>query len=1219
VSIADASSSAGEELLFGRFEVRQELGIGAFGRVLLCFDRDSSSEVALKELHRVGGDAILHFKKEFRSLADVHHPNLVRMHELLGGEGAWAMVLEYVPGTDFLSYVRDETKPYGFDETRLREGWIELVHGLTALHTLGLMHRDVKPHNVRVTPEGRVVLLDFGLVAYVEQQPYVSVDKAAGTISYMAPEQSIQGPLGPPIDFYALGVLIYQALTGRLPFEGTATQILIEKHQTIPVAPCVRVPGISSELSELCMKLLARTPAERATARDVLAVLASGPSLSEPPLLVTDSELFIGRERELSLLEDKLRLAVRSGLQVVLIEGESGIGKSALMQRFGSACGSDETPPLVLRGRCHAAELIGYKAFDGAIDALSSHLKALDERVCRTLLPHESELLPVLFPVLGRVRAIGHASHALRPPRVDRYAMFSAAAELFARVSQMRPLLLLIDDLQWADEASFLLLKHLLSRAPEIAMCVVATVRDASPASDVKLKALDFLRTHKCTTVLQLGGLEANEAVSLAQALARSSEDRAEVDALARESSGHPMFMTELARADAVEGGSLKGRLDSALMRRARGLDRAQQHALELICVAGAPLPVTALREALGVASESAQIVLTKLSAQRLARRASRGAFVCYHERIREALLASLGQETRRARHRQLAHAFETAEQHEPARIAYHWIEVREHERALPWLKKAAAEAEHGGAYERAVVHYEQLLSLEGGTLSHAERHALALLLADALAAAGRCAESAHVLLSALQQASEDESRELSIRAAQRLLQAGSVDEGLAASRKACRLLSIPWPTSRLTIGARMLLNRARVRSLVSELDAGALPLSQLNAARDNDQLDALRRIVTPMLWADLMRFSELQSRYARAALRSGQAEHMAVALYGELSARAMQQPDDAASRSILSHARALRKSADSAELRALECYHRGLSATFTGNFREAESLLAQSERVFATERPGAVWELANARSMLLSVWRARGEYRRHATSAQRWIDDARLRGDRFAEAAFSVSGLGSCRHLQADQPGEAGAEIVSLMAPWRSGAPGIQQFAELVALEEVRAYRAARGHALENEDAHRQAVRRFERSLLHRMPFMRETLSAALLRTALIRACAKRNDAARLAEARALHKSLRSARGVIGAAAYVFYAAQLALLSGATTEAAELAKSARARFANIGFVEEHFAELLHAYASQAEDRTARRVKLLAWLESQGWKAPENALYSLLAVSTTFQ
>src|SRR5262249_41072246 len=147
------------------------------------------------------------FKREFRALADVNHPNLIGLHTLEADGGQWFFTMDLLAGTNFLSHVR----PGGVvDEGRLRAALAQVVTGVMALHARGVIHRDLKPTNVLVTDEGRVVLLDFGLVVELERAgSSASSQQGAGTAEYMAPEQAAGLPVKAPADWYAVGVMLY--------------------------------------------------------------------------------------------------------------------------------------------------------------------------------------------------------------------------------------------------------------------------------------------------------------------------------------------------------------------------------------------------------------------------------------------------------------------------------------------------------------------------------------------------------------------------------------------------------------------------------------------------------------------------------------------------------------------------------------------------------------------------------------------------------------------------------------------------------------------------------------------------------------------------------------------------------------------------------------------------------------------------------------------------
>ena len=144
------------------------------------------------------------------------------------------------------------------------------LDGVIAIHASGRLHRDIKPSNVMVTPEGRVVLLDFGVVGELGKGSERVEDMVLGTPAYMAPEQARASLVGPPADFYAIGVMLYEALTGQLPFDGAPEEVLFAKQQGRPRPPGEIVDGVPADLGALCLDLLAPAPQDRPEGHEIL-------------------------------------------------------------------------------------------------------------------------------------------------------------------------------------------------------------------------------------------------------------------------------------------------------------------------------------------------------------------------------------------------------------------------------------------------------------------------------------------------------------------------------------------------------------------------------------------------------------------------------------------------------------------------------------------------------------------------------------------------------------------------------------------------------------------------------------------------------------------------------------------------------------------------------------------------------------------------------------
>jgi len=210
----------------GDYRILGELGRGGMGIVYEAVHGQRGDHVALKTLPILDGAALHLFKREFRVLADVNHPHLIGLHTLEADAGQWFFTMDLVEGTTFLNYVRPDGV---LDETRLRRSLFQLVRGVMALHGQHIIHRDLKPSNVMVTSDGHVVVLDFGLALEedgVRQNQSLSGASIAGTPNYMAPEQAASARVTPASDWYAIGVMLYEALSGSLPFEGSMLQVL---------------------------------------------------------------------------------------------------------------------------------------------------------------------------------------------------------------------------------------------------------------------------------------------------------------------------------------------------------------------------------------------------------------------------------------------------------------------------------------------------------------------------------------------------------------------------------------------------------------------------------------------------------------------------------------------------------------------------------------------------------------------------------------------------------------------------------------------------------------------------------------------------------------------------------------------------------------------------------------------------------------------------------
>ncbi len=661
----------------GRYDVLGTIGHGGMGTVYDAIEREHGARVALKTLTNLDPASLVRFKNEFRSVADLSHPNLVPVYEL-GVEGdLWFFTMDRLDGVDLLTWLRGtqtdtagvgvsapsaptlheirEALPMFEPPTpapapsipKLREAFAQLYRGVHALHQAGLLHLDLKPSNVLVTRDGRVVVLDFGLVRPIGSKGvWMTPGKLEGSISgtpaWMAPEQFSGERVGEPADWYAVGLMLYQALTGvpACPL-GDPTAIAYARTYLPVVPPHEVVRDVPEDLSALAVSLLASDPDTRPTGAQLVGE-APPPEPVRPTL--------IGRDTERAWLAAALGEATSGRAAIVHVTGPSGVGKSALVRALGDDARARGA--LVLRGRCYERESVPYNGFDGLVDELAAHLAATE-----ISLPAWFPELARVFPVLASLDDTPVAA-AITAPEVRRRATI-ALRELIGRLAARQPLVIAIDDLQWADADSAALLDQLIA-APMAGGLVLATTHRPEEAADnwpiarhLADARADAGRSDRRCLELALAPLAPADAARLAAASGAPPELAA---AIAAEAGGVPFFVEELAR-QAEHGTGIS--LDAAVARRIAALPAHERALVETLAVASAPVPVAAAFAAAGLTGGALRAMwsLRERSLIRATGVRATDRVELQHDRVREVTLGGLAPERRDALHLALGRA----------------------------------------------------------------------------------------------------------------------------------------------------------------------------------------------------------------------------------------------------------------------------------------------------------------------------------------------------------------------------------------------------------------------------------------------------------------------------------------------------------------------------------------------------------------------------------
>ena len=1063
-----------------RFQLVRLIGHGGMGVVYEAFDTVNGAAVALKLLPLVSPDSLSRFKREFRGVADIRHRNLVRLGELVAHDAQWFFTMELVDGIDLVSYVRGmessppmtpvyqlspgatastvagptaptapPVAPVSATDARLRQAMAQLARGLTALHEAGCVHRDVKPSNVLMTREGRGVLLDFGLTSTSSDETTLV---GAGTPIYMAPEQALAGPVTQAADWYAFGVILFELLTGRLPFEGRPHEILYRKqHGRAPrVATLVMDPP--ADLAALCDRLLDPDPARRATGAEVVA-LFSIPAPAEErraPLADEIEVAVVGRARELAALTAALEdVRAGRGPRAVILRGESGVGKSSLVRAFLESSSLGDT--FLFTARCYERELVPFKAIDGLVDALTRELRRLDADAVASLVPRRADLLLQAFPVLGRVPAFAGARRvplALDPAEV-RGSMFGAFRELVTAMGRRAPIVAFIDDLQWTDRDSVALLGDLLAgREDAPRLLLVGTVRTATTVETGAAPARLFpAETHEQS--LAVANLDPDAARALAHELLVAlgvPHAEQEMARLAQESAGHPLFLRELTRrARAAPGDGLPVTLESVLRTRISELPAAAVKLLRVLAIAGAPVPLRLVRRAAALDGADTARMLDDLRASRLVHSGSeRGdEFVdIAHDRVRQVVVRTLtSAEEAKQVHQRLAESFEHSG--DVLGAGEHWREAGAPERAAVHFATAARRAAEALAFDRAASHYTSALAM--GVWSDERRNELLVSLADALSNAGRGPAAAGHNLAAAERSTGARALDLRRRAVEELLRAGNVDEGLAAAATAVEAAGLAFARSplrallwlRAVLRARGLRFRRRGPDDIT--------------ARDLARIDLCWSLSSGLGLTDHFQGAYFQARGLLLALRSGDPSRVARGIAAEAAYAAAVGRHHRAS----FHLERATRLADETGLPhtvGIVALMKGLSNHLNGMFARGLEHLAVAERLFRERCVGTHWELSAVRQYSLECLYYLGELPRFESATTDGIKEAHDRGSLYAATTLRT-GLTNAVWLLRDEPGRARTELDEAMKLWSSQGYHVQHWYELIARTQIDLY----------------------------------------------------------------------------------------------------------------------------------------------------------------------
>lgn len=987
-----------------RFQLKHELGRGGMGTVYRAYDRVAGHDVALKVLRGMPVEGRLHLKSEFRALANVVHPNFVNLYELVIEEDSCFYTMELVHGADFSGYVaaQRERDANGTWLVRVRDAARQLALALNALHESGKLHRDVKPSNVLVTDAGRVVLLDFGLaVSTVDSE----AEELVGTPVYMSPEQLWGRPLSPASDWYSFAVTLHEAVSGQIVTRADLLSIQASRTQ-----PNAAADAVDPELESLILGLLDPEPERRPSSSRILECLGEisrdAGRVSLPP---SSTPRLIGRED--ALLELRRVLDDPAGPVVLRVPGQSGVGKSSLLRVFLDDV--DRNPDVVvLRSRCHPQETVVFNAVDGFVDDLGREVRERLPPQDRSLSPAQHAALSQVFPVLARALDSDWDASTPASDNDRRLLAFDALREILNRLAQRCRLVAWLDDAQWGDRDSGILLRHLLTANG--APCPIRLVMSYRAEDEGHSPCLRALREDnefwQRTQQLPLAALDAQQSGALMEALlgADWQGDQRVREQLLRASAGSPFLLNESARYlaahDATQPSAVS--LDDILRVRTNNLPADSRTLLEVLAVAGAPIEQwTALaaaaldRDRRGLLADLERLCIVRTTDVHTRR------VEFYHDKLREEVLRQLGDEVRNSRHGALGRALLSGSSPNPLSAFEHFEAAGDVEAMRRYVLTAANHALKLLAFERAARLYQRAIQLRPGEV---ELHELYRRLGTSFAGAGHGSDAARAYSEAAEHlkqsdgVSAEQIVNLHRLAAEQFIQVGQYQDGLLILRRVLTEFGVQFPASRGEALKRA--TGLRLLSLVQgyRARASSSPGSELELRR----FDALWSVTTRLSMVDYALCSYAAARCAREAVRLNEPSRLSRALSMEASFSSLipyavfQRRALALLEQAERHARHETASPHDAifteSARAVISFYRG---EFRSTWQRSDAALAR----LRAELPGRQWEDAPAQLWSLLGLAMNGELKELIRRVLEARADAARRNDRYVEQGISL------------------------------------------------------------------------------------------------------------------------------------------------------------------------------------------------------------------------
>ncbi len=806
----------------GPYRIVSRLGGGGMGVIYRAVHVENGRAAAVKTVRSSNRAHLSSIRTEIHALRRLENPGVVRILDQGIAEGLPWYAMELLEGTTLRDWidrtwpespraiagpvptaetaietprvngaagVPSRATPSGAPRSSAANGRLDemlrlfggICSSLAFIHGEGIVHRDLKPANVFVRDDGSPVLVDFGLASSsrdaIGRARLEIGGELMGTVPYMAPEQVRAEPVDARTDLYALGCMLYEALTGQVPFSSSTPDETAKKHlYQWPLSPSELARGVPAPLERLVLQLLEKNPSDRiGHADDVAEILfdvaerapGSGPgagggaSASLAPRgahgagYLYRPEL-VGRGDALAALEEATARAADGAGSLMVIAGESGVGKTFLAAEAGRRAH-------LRRLRVVAGDALAIAPTDGRGDGEAAgapihgppfHLfrpllqtvadlcrEAPDDTLFEELLGERAAILAPYEPSLAVLRGTDRRSPLAEiPAEATRRRAIDALMEVLAACARGQPLCLILDDLQWADDLSMALLASLpVGWLADQKILVIATCRSEEMTDDVRaLVARPDVRS------LRLPMLDEGAVTSLVGGMLGMKEAPPSlVSFLSRQTEGNPFFVAEYLRAAVgesllfrerghwriapLEGGdarafeslALPGSLQELVQRRLRRLSPGARDLVQMAAVLGRQLDSALLESVADLDEPSFLAARAELCTREILEDLGTGRLRFVHDKMREVTYQGIAADQRRRNHLRAGHALEARHRGTAdiellsSELAHHFTVGGDTRRAIDYLEKAGQQALASSANRESIQRFRAALALD--------------------------------------------------------------------------------------------------------------------------------------------------------------------------------------------------------------------------------------------------------------------------------------------------------------------------------------------------------------------------------------------------------------------------------------------------------------------------------------------------------------------------